>query len=568
MRAVAAVVCLVAAFAATGAVAAATEASELSCSPSRVLPGQNMTCSIRGRDPTHETTRANPSDFLVRVNAQAEVAVSPIRATEDETLVVFTVSSAHGTHLNVEVTARNGMPIRGSGFQALVYASPPTALGELTCDATELTLRQSMTCTVPATGENGVPALVAQRDVFFSEDHGDGAFDMVRGDGAFVFTFTAPNSPSTKYRAFTIRVALSGSLSDPRNVSVPVRFPVEPPTTRSTLVCTDSDFSHCTINAGNTGGPVAFTLNDFRVWFEQDTSGMDSTPQWQPTNAMVAQWLPATTAQMPSVGNLRVDQRERNAVFRVRTHVVLAASGEEISGSPHAFTSGVAPTANDVTFRRCRQSYIVAGRSTTCYLLVGNGASAAPRFMAADIAEGAGELGELTYVNGSETGVPGLENARVVQFNFTAPEDIDERMDVLLAVTVQGAEAVRSPLRLVVFPRSVGNEVERARNERPPVIAVGLIFFGTVCILGLAAFFRRNARLRRVKVARRSREAAAREAEERELAEKTATLRRRTGSVVIRPNAAAVPPSEQVSVQVRSIEAHERSVDDQVPLAN
>jgi uncharacterized lipoprotein YajG len=565
---------------ASSASAIATDASELVCSPAQVAPNQNITCTIRGRDATHETTQAYPSDFMVSVRSQQNVllTVSQVTQTNDPTLLVFTISSSLGSYVAVDATARNGRPVVGSGFQGLVFASPPTMLGTLTCEDSQLYLRSATTCTVIATGDNDVPALVTLQDIFFREDHGDGTFDMIRGDGAFVFKFTAPNSPSTKYSNFVLRVALAGSLSDPRDTSITLLYPVAPPTTRSTLTCTDSDFSHCTVNAADAGGPVLFRPEDFAIDFEEDaTGGTDGNPQWTTTNAMVATWSPATAAQVASVGNVFVDQIQRDRVIRVRTHVRLASTGLELTNSPHDFVSGVPPTAQDVTFRLCARSFMIAGRTVACYLAVTSSVSAAPRFMSAAVTEGQGTVTNLIFVNGSQTGVPSLAGLRVVTFNYTAPTDFDGEGDIQsLAVTVQGIEAVRSPFRLVVFPASTGAAAEATGNSRPPVIALGLCFFGTGYLLGFFAFYRRQQRLRRVKRGRREREriqmeaAAAKEQEEAEKARLAAHAAHRRSLTSADERAHLEMERTLAQVDVRVIQPHERSIeasDEQVPKA-
>jgi len=552
---------------ATVAHAAATEASELSCAPAKVHPGENMTCTIRGRDATHEATRAEPSDFLISVHAEGTVVVSAVRATVDETVVAFTVSSDHGTFLSVEALARNGVPIRGSGFQALVYAVPPTQLGELACDAAAsgLELRATTTCTVAASGAGGVPAAVSPRDVVFSEDHGDGSFEFVSGDGNFVFRYTAPASPSSRYDAFALRVALTDGISAPRNASLAVRFPAVQPTTRTRLVCTDADYAQCTVNAANQEGLVLFNADDFAVDFERQSDVQAG--QWGPTSAMVSQWSGALRSQLQSFGNLRVDQRTRTQVMRVRVHVRVRSTGEEVAGSPHDFTSGVAPTAADITMRRCSRSYLVAGRTATCYMTVQNGASVDTRYVAVTVAEGAGEVSELFTMRGNETeGAPlaGADTADVVlmAFNYTAPDDVDERLDVALVASVGGSPAVRAPLRLVVFPLAVETNAEEERNKRPPVIALGLCFFGSTYLLGIWVFVRRNQRLARVKANRRARELAKEEAEV--AAEREERRKRRHAARAADGNEDGAPTAAEVELQVavRRIEPHERSTAD------
>jgi hypothetical protein len=564
--AIAAMVC-VAAIAGTGAHAAATEASELSCAPAKVHPGENMTCTIRGRDATHEATRADPTDFLVSVHAEGTVIVSSVRATVDETVVAFTVSSDHGTFLSVEALARNGLPVRGAGFQALVYAVPPTELGTLSCDAPEsgLVLRSTTTCTVGANGAGGVPAAVAPRDVVFSEDHGDGSFEFVSGDGNFVFRYTAPASPSSRYAGFALRVALTDGVSASRNVTIPVAYPEAQPTTRSRLVCSDSDFSQCSVNAANAAGLVRFDQGAFTVDFERQSTVQDGA--WTPSTAMAAEWSAALASQLQSFGNLRVDQRIRTDVMRVRVHVRVRATGEEISGSPHDFTSGVAPKAGDITMRRCSRSYLVAGRTATCYMSVGNGASAATRFVAAEVSEGAGEIGELFVVRGNESEGAVLIGAQdpnllLMAFNYTAPEDIEERLDVALVATVAGDAVVRAPVRLVVFPSALEEGIEDDRNKRPPVIALGLCFFGSAYLVGVFTFMRRNQRLSRVKANRRSREVAKQEAAA--TVEREERQRRKAARPVADENGVGATAAEiELQVAVRGIEPHERSFHDE-----
>jgi hypothetical protein len=568
---------LTAALGAVLARGAATDASILSCSPAQVVPGENITCTIGGRDATYERTQVLTSDFLVSVLSKQNVdlAVSPVTPTDDQTIVQFTISSQQGTYLNVLVNARNGRPISGSGFQGLVFASPPTGLGDLTCDSSTLMLRTSTTCSVPALGENGVPAMVAPKDVYYSEDHGDGQFTILRGDGAFVFKYTAPNSPSTKYDAFMLRIYLQGAAADQRNISIPMTYPIETATDRSTLTCSDSDYARCTVNAASAGGPVLFNSSDFAVDFEEDAAQLSGTPQWQASSAMVGTWQSLSTAQMQSSGNLYVDQRERNNVFRVRIHVRSTKTGIEITGSPHVFVSGTTPTSNDVTFRLCTRTYLVAGRTTTCYLSVSGAVSAAPRYMTAGIASGTGSVTTMFYVNGSQTNLPMLAGQRLVAFNYTAPTtQIEERMDVQLSVTIQGLDAIRSPFRVVVFPNTIDGAASGQRNLRPPVIALGLCFFGTVYILGFAAFWRRQQRLRRVASIRR--ELAAEKERDFETEREAARERRKAA------NARTLTSDEErqhaemeaqlnQTIRVRKLQHHERSmegsVDEMMPKA-
>jgi hypothetical protein len=115
--------------------------------------------------------------------------------------------------------------------------------------------------------------------------------------------------------------------------------------------------------------------------------------------------------------------------------------------------------------------------------------------------------------------------------------------------------------------------ITETNNKRPPVIALGLCFFGSCYLIGLFAFLRRSRRLNRVKANRRSRELAKQEAEAAEEREERKRRKQQDAGGSANANgddgaaaaaAAAASPTdvELLQVAVRELRDHERSAED------
>jgi hypothetical protein len=493
------------------AAAVATEQSVLSCDQTEASSGQNVTCAIMVRDSMAEGTVGVPGDFTVHVKSVPEAAGATafaVRPTSDPSVLAFSVGCATGARLRIDVRfAKTGQLIKKSGAAVLVFATPPTALGAVVCDAATLTLRPRVPGRAPVAGAGGVPALATAKDIFLSEDHGDGEFRLVSGNGALVVQFTAPVAPSMTYDRFVVRIALAPPFqAEGANLTFPLHYPAAAPAPRSTLRCSaPAGAAHgpasCVLAAFDAAGPVEFNPALLRVSFERDDT-VGGAPRWTAADdSMASTWetsvFPATGVTR-SLAALHFHEKERNDVFRARVHVKVAATGADVVGSPYQFRSGVPPTAETVAFHRCRRAFITAGSTTECALTFGAGVSADPAFVAVSVS--AGRVTRPAYRNG--TGA--LAGRRLVVFSFTAPAVVSDRVDVFVAATIGGIEVAQSPYIVKVYPATaiagVNGDGEQ-HNVR--ILLIGIGFFGTGLAVGVAHCLRRRTRQQRVRENRR-----------------------------------------------------------------
>jgi hypothetical protein len=172
-----------------------------------------------------------------------------------------------------------------------------------------------------------------------------------------------------------------------------------------------------------------------------------------------------------------------NRVYPVRVHVTVAATGVEISGSPYASTIGNAPTAQSLTFVKCRRTFVGVGKSTACYVKVADDVSADPTYLNATAT--VGSVVGVEYVNGSSLDDSELTAYRVLAITYAAPTGVTERTSVQLYMTVAGTAILRGPATLTVFPLSTSTET--TKDRRAAVIAVCVIFFSVSFGFGVVA---------------------------------------------------------------------------------
>ena len=513
----------------------ATRESQLSCSPQEVMPGQNITCWITVCDDTQEPTMDFAvSDFTVKVlaeQADVDAVIYPMWVTEDLTSASFTVGTTGGTVLRIDVAiTKTEELIRNSGYVAIVLTSPPTYLTNLACESTTLALRSSVTCTADAFGARGVPARVTVDDIFLTEDHGEGRFRFMDMTRQLKFTFTAPNVPSMTYDSFIIVITLTSSSSTLYNVSLKLLYPPLLATSRSLLKCSEGTPPTCFVNAADDIGPVFNDPRYFPVAFEQ----LLNDGSWATYTDMVVQWIDGASANRK---RLSFAPRINNRVFPTRMHVRvtsaldLGATATAILGSPVTFTTGVVPVATSLSIRSCSSSYITSLSTITCIIDVDDDVSADLRYIA--ISSTKGSIGGISFLN--ETSATN----RAIQFTYTAAET-SLRLEDAITVVVGQDDIMRSPWRVVVYPRSTDINPRTVVDRRPQKMEVGITFFCAVVAIGAVLIIRRKITKAKARTAK-----LRKWLEEEELREKEQAAKEEAQSAPPAPAATSAPSAAQ-----------------------
>ena len=470
----------------------ATAQSRLNCQPRELTPGQSSKCYIYVKDSLGvPTTAFEINDFVVSIrSARPEIVatMSSVTLTSERSVLTFTVGASAGTILYVDAKlSRSDEPIVESGQSIFVLGSA-TKLSDLRCDKQQLALRGTAQCTATVTGPSGVPALVESSDLFFSEDHGAGSFELLEGSRTLVFNFTAPSSLSVMFSKFRLRVSLVG-IAEQNYIELPVMYPALPATGRSVLRCVESVPQLCILNAADDIGPVRLNPEQFVLRFEKETNTSGSAT-WEAYDGMVDTWNDVAGATGSSFSRrLTFTMKEPNEVFTGRLTVYVRESDRtltEVQGSPFQFISGLAPAPDEAFFRRCDRTILVSRATVSGYLEVDDGLIADPSYFSF-IAGGGGDIGSLEYSRG-ENGRPRLF------FHYTAPV-VHERTEDKIFAMIGGHNIQRSPYKMVVYPRKDVMDDSEGQNDgrHKKEIVLGTVFFGLCILFGIIWSYRAHA---------------------------------------------------------------------------
>ncbi|KAK7194696.1 hypothetical protein NESM_000388900 [Novymonas esmeraldas] len=542
---------------ASGGAATPTRESQLTCSPTETEPYGVISCAIHVRDGYQEPTMSfNPADFTVTTRTSVPAAVvtkSALVRGSDVTTVMFTLFATTGTDVLIRVYLQENNSIggttivgevRGSGVTVSVLSWPASRLGPLTCgsQSTGLALRSSTICRAALYDANDAPSVVHSADVVFSEANALGSFAFVSGTRELVVRFTAPPTTPVIVSTFTIKARLRGEDTSGGGVQTS-QFPLLYPRAvalsgSSGLRCAaETQPITCSVTAADLQGPVAFNATHFRVRLERavGAGGQGSS------GAGAARWADVTGAfnitvarspLRPYVGVVSWEPRSNDAIYEAQLRVFASPDGQtipgasgdssaavaggrtaDVAGSPYAFISGMLPNGPSVTLRGCRESVIASGNTTVCYVDLSNGISADPAFFLVTTTQRKSSVSNVTYVKHDP-----VCRCRSMWFTYHAPTALVGRVDDFINVSVYTdvehslggiAQANNAPLHLDVFPVVSGSGHDTAAAATDAIlVAVGLLFYGSVLGVGAVLIVRRSRKSARIRHERALKERA------------------------------------------------------------
>ncbi|KAG5495073.1 hypothetical protein JKF63_02126 [Porcisia hertigi] len=540
---------------------APTRESQLRCFPTEAQSNNPIHCVIEVRDGYQKPTVSfDPSDFTIATrasNSEAVVTTSALVRGGDSTTAVFTLFASTSTDVLIRVYLRetsaidgtfNLLEVRSSGIAVSVLSWPAYRLGPITCTAqsTGLSLRSSSICRSTVYDVNNSLSAVHPADVLLSEANGLGSFVFISGTRELVFRYTAPALTPIIVPTFTLQARLRNADTNGRSGGVqtaqfPLLYPDEVAlSATTTLQCSKEEKPMiCHVIASDARGPVAFNATHFRVRVERlmETDAL-SSPATHVTDAAVWHWVDVTetlnlsvgrSSLSPHIGAVSWTPKSNDVIYKARLRVYASTNGQEmdaavigdtanpsnvsdVESSPYAFTMGTVPNAHSVNLRGCRESVIISGNTTVCFIDLKNGVSGDTNFYLITTSQRQSFVSNVTYVaHDAVCMCPSL------WFTYHAPTALMSRVVDYITVSVytdversaNGIALVNTSLHLNVFHQSSSTAQDiSARATNTVLVVVGLLFYGSVLGVGGVLIVLRSRKSSRIRLQRALKEQA------------------------------------------------------------